>query len=107
MVLVARTIASTNPHPHMRTVLHYVHRLAIDIVEHLHFVPSLQPYYMATGPSHNLAAYLAEHHDQMSGCMRHVWSRKTPRDGSTVADSPRRWPRAQTPAPGGWTPWMG
>ena len=43
----------------------------------------------------------------MSGCMRHVWSRKTPRDGSTVADSPRRWPRAETSAPGGWTPWIG
>ena len=23
----------------------------------------------------------------MSRCMRHVWSRKTPRDGSTVADT--------------------
>ena len=43
----------------------------------------------------------------MSGCMRHVWSRKTPRDGSTVADSPSRWPRAETSAPGGWTPWTG
>ena len=36
-----------------------------------------------------------------------MWSRKTPRDGSTAADSPRRWPRAETSAAGGWTPWMG
>ena len=36
--------------------------------------------------------------------MRHVRSRKTPRDGSTVADSPRRWPRAETSGPGGVGP---